>query len=72
VIISQEWDSPIKNRKVSEYNHRTVENKKELDSLLIVSMNKRTEDDMSVYDDVGEKLLKRIGVYQLYEIPYFK
>lgn len=71
VIIGQEWDSPIRKRKVSEYNHRTLENKKELDSLLISRTNKCTMDDMPVYDNAGEKLLKRIGVYQLYELPYF-
>ncbi|KAH9331381.1 hypothetical protein KI387_003489, partial [Taxus chinensis] len=59
-----------RNRKVSEYNHRTVENK-DLDSLLTARMNKHMMVDMSVYDDAGEKLLKRIGVYQLYELPYF-
>ncbi|KAH9329389.1 hypothetical protein KI387_001497, partial [Taxus chinensis] len=34
VIIGQEWDSPIRKKKVSEYNHNTSENKKELNSFL--------------------------------------
>ncbi|KAH9303223.1 hypothetical protein KI387_014806, partial [Taxus chinensis] len=72
VIIGQEWDSPIRKRKVSEYNHRTAENKKELDSLLTARKNKHTVDDMPFYDDASEKLLKRIGVYKLYELPYFR
>ncbi|KAH9315748.1 hypothetical protein KI387_024375, partial [Taxus chinensis] len=71
VIVSQEWDSPIRKRKVSKYNHRTMDNKKELDSLLATRTNTCTVDNIPVYDDVGKKLLKRIGVYQLYEIPYF-
>ncbi|KAH9321966.1 hypothetical protein KI387_016605, partial [Taxus chinensis] len=49
----------------------TSENKKELDYLLTTRTNKRTVDDMPVYDDASEKLLKKIGVYQLYELPYF-
>ncbi|KAH9322013.1 hypothetical protein KI387_016652, partial [Taxus chinensis] len=28
-------------------------------------------EDMSVYDDVGEKLLKKNGAYHLFELPYF-
>lgn len=55
-----------------KYNHCTIKNKKELNALLNTKSNKHTMEDMSVYDDAGEKLLQRIGVYQIYELPYFE
>ncbi|KAH9308872.1 hypothetical protein KI387_036783, partial [Taxus chinensis] len=58
VIIGKELDFHIHNYKVSDYNHYTFDNKKELDVLLSTKTNKRMVKDMSVYDDAGEKLLK--------------
>ncbi|KAH9296913.1 hypothetical protein KI387_028595, partial [Taxus chinensis] len=51
MIVGQEWDSHIHQCKINDYNHRTSDNKKELDALLSMKMNKHTAEDMPVYDD---------------------
>ncbi|KAH9311953.1 hypothetical protein KI387_026988, partial [Taxus chinensis] len=51
IIVGQEWDSHIRRSKVSEYNHCTTEDKKELDALLNTKMNKCMAKDMLVYDN---------------------
>ncbi|KAH9323851.1 hypothetical protein KI387_018490, partial [Taxus chinensis] len=46
VIVGHEWDSHIRKRKVSEYNHHTIENKKEIDPLMNTKANKHMVEDM--------------------------
>ncbi|KAH9288687.1 hypothetical protein KI387_032804, partial [Taxus chinensis] len=57
VLVGKEWDFHICKCKISDYNHRTSDNKKDLDVLLSMKTNKRIAEDMLVYDDTGEKLL---------------
>ncbi|KAH9313563.1 hypothetical protein KI387_022190, partial [Taxus chinensis] len=59
VIFYLEWDSHIRRCKISDYNHRIYDNKKELDALLSTKTKKYTVEDMPVYDDTGEKFLKQ-------------
>ncbi|KAH9295479.1 hypothetical protein KI387_039067, partial [Taxus chinensis] len=51
VIVGQEWDSHIHQCKINDYNHRTSDNKKELDALLNTKTKKHTTEDMLIYDD---------------------
>ncbi|KAH9317027.1 hypothetical protein KI387_018796, partial [Taxus chinensis] len=46
VIFGKEWESHIQKSKVTEYNERTSDNKKELDALLMTRTNERTADDI--------------------------
>ncbi|KAH9294736.1 hypothetical protein KI387_038324, partial [Taxus chinensis] len=56
---------------VSDYNHHTNMTEKEMALELVHPKNKRTQEGLPIYSDEVKVKLEKVGLLQLYELPYF-
>ncbi|KAH9320448.1 hypothetical protein KI387_015087, partial [Taxus chinensis] len=56
---------------MSDYNYYTSTTEKEMTLELARPTNKRTLNGMPIYNDEDKVKLEKVGLLQLYELPYF-